>query len=109
MRISVSGLASTIARAIDQIFRLAPSISPPIEPVVSTTKATSTSALACAGADEKQNGRNAASNAARRIFLTMALHPIRRHPARNIPALRDLSGSELRHTIGGLEVYFCDP
>ena len=42
MRISACGLASTMAVAIDQILRLAPSISGPIEPVVSSTKATST-------------------------------------------------------------------
>src|SRR5215475_2791075 len=48
MRISASGLESTIAVAIDQIFRLAPSIRPPIEPVVSSTKATSTAGFAVA-------------------------------------------------------------
>src|SRR6185503_4127961 len=42
MRISAVGFASTIAVAIDQILRLAPSIRGPIEPVVSSTKATST-------------------------------------------------------------------
>ena len=45
---SASGLESTIAVAIDQILRLAPSIRPPIEPVVSSTKATSTVGLASA-------------------------------------------------------------
>ena len=35
-----------MAVAIDQILRLAPSISGPIEPVVSSTKATSTTGLA---------------------------------------------------------------
>src|SRR5450631_1526113 len=45
MRISASGLASTIAVAIDQILRLALSISGPMEPVVSSTKATSTTGL----------------------------------------------------------------
>ncbi len=39
---SASGLASTTLVAMDQIFRLAPSSNPPIEPVVSSTKATST-------------------------------------------------------------------
>src|SRR6478609_1360769 len=42
MRTSASGLASMMAVAIDQILRLAPSISGPIEPVVSSTNATST-------------------------------------------------------------------
>src|SRR5918997_4074361 len=104
MRMSASGLASTIARAIDQILRLAPSISPPIEPVVSTTKATSTSGLA--EAHETPKGRNAASSAIRRLFRTMACTHHRRHPARNIPALRDHRGPELRHRIGSLGVYF---
>jgi hypothetical protein len=48
MRMSASGLLSTIAVAIDQILRLAPSIKPPTEPVVSSTKATSTVGLASA-------------------------------------------------------------
>src|SRR5258707_12730821 len=48
MRISAFGLESTIAVAIDQIFRFAPSIRPPIEPVVSRTKATSTVGFATA-------------------------------------------------------------
>src|SRR5471030_2057265 len=46
MRICASGLASTIAVAIDQTFRLAFSISGPMEPVVSSTKANSTTGLA---------------------------------------------------------------
>src|SRR5947209_19747748 len=48
MRMSASGLESTIAVAIDQILRLAPSSRPPIEPVVSSTKATSTAGFATA-------------------------------------------------------------
>src|SRR5690348_12484176 len=48
MRMSASGLESTIAVAIDQILRLAPSISAPIEPVVSSTNATSTAGFATA-------------------------------------------------------------
>src|SRR5450631_4243704 len=46
MRICASGLASTIAVAIDQILRLALSINGPMEPVVSSTNATSTTGLA---------------------------------------------------------------
>ena len=42
MRISASGLQSISVVAIDQILRLAPSISGPIEPVVSSTNTTST-------------------------------------------------------------------
>src|SRR5439155_25634625 len=49
IRMSASGLESTIAVAIDQILRLAPSSRPPIEPVVSSTKATSTAGFARAG------------------------------------------------------------
>src|SRR2546430_6675621 len=49
MRMSASGLESTIAVAIDQILRLAPSSRPPIEPVVSSTNATSTAGFARAG------------------------------------------------------------
>src|SRR3954464_9239674 len=49
MRMSASGLESTIAVAIDQILRLAPSIRAPIEPVVSSTNATSTAGFAIAG------------------------------------------------------------
>src|SRR5437868_1598183 len=56
MRISASGLVSTIAVAIDQILRLAPSIRPPIEPVVSSTKATSTAGFADAD-DGVRKGR----------------------------------------------------
>src|SRR3954452_5834446 len=48
MRMSASGLESTIAVAIDQILRLAPSSRPPIEPVVSSTNATSTAGFATA-------------------------------------------------------------
>src|ERR1043166_7613909 len=56
MRMSASGLVSTMAVAIDQILRLAPSIRPPIEPVVSSTKATSTAGFADAG-DGVRKGR----------------------------------------------------
>src|SRR6185312_14653547 len=48
MRMSASGLESTIAVAIDQILRLAPSIRAPIEPVVSSTNATSTAGFSTA-------------------------------------------------------------
>src|SRR5436305_1213123 len=48
MRMSALGLESTIAVAIDQILRLAPSSRPPIEPVVSSTNATSTAGFATA-------------------------------------------------------------
>jgi hypothetical protein len=46
--VGVRILESAIAVAIDQILRLAPSIRPPIEPVVSSTNATSTVGFATA-------------------------------------------------------------
>src|SRR5450432_1659259 len=65
MRMSASGLLSTIAVAIDQILRLAPSIRPPIEPVVSSTNATSTVGFAFApeNAAVDSNAAAAATNA----------------------------------------------
>src|SRR5712672_776573 len=63
MRISASGLASTIAVAIDQIFRFAPSIRPPIEPVVSRTKATATAGFATAVDRLAEKGRAARAKA----------------------------------------------
>src|SRR5262250_2355959 len=82
MRISASGLVSTMAVAIDQIFRLAPSISGPIEPVVSSTNATSTIGLprgapkssdaASTGAAEINAAKQAGSRA-RAILANMGL------------------------------------
>src|SRR3954454_67911 len=66
MRMSASGLESTIAVAIDQILRLAPSIRPPIEPVVSSTNATSTVGFARACDSPAQSGRAARANASER-------------------------------------------
>src|SRR5579863_7911431 len=66
MRISASGLLSTIAVAIDQISRLAPSIRPVIEPVVSRTKATSTAGFATAGPTPDESARPARANASER-------------------------------------------
>src|SRR5471032_85015 len=63
MRMSASGLESTIAVAIDHILRLAPSIRPPIEPVVSSTKATSTVGLAAAADRPAESERVAKANA----------------------------------------------
>ena len=102
---SASGLESTIAVAIDQILRLAPSISPPIEPVVSTAKATSINGLAETGTDGKQNGKDAASRATRRKCRIMVLHPFRRRPRRQrMSGLPGRRGPELRRTLGGLGV-----
>src|SRR6185295_13326266 len=63
MRMSASGLESTMAVAIDQILRLAPSIRPPIEPVVSSTNATSTAGLAIADDSPADRGRAARARA----------------------------------------------
>src|SRR4051812_34960716 len=62
MRISAFGFSSMIAVAIDQILRLAPSISGPIEPVVSSTKATSTTGLAERLMSSSAGSANAAVN-----------------------------------------------
>src|SRR5712664_1880332 len=81
MRISASGLLSTMAVAIDQILRLAPSISPPIEPVVSRTNATSTAGLAGAAEKVAEKGSaasaetSAKANAGRVITARMILPP----------------------------------
>src|SRR5713226_8688260 len=69
MRISASGLESTIAVAIDQILRLAPSIRPPIEPVVSRTKATSTVGLATAPENAAASGSVASANTSARMVM----------------------------------------
>src|SRR4029079_5615189 len=69
MRISASGLESTIAVAIDQILRLAPSSRPPIEPVVSSTKATSTAGFATACDRPEARGRVARANASERSVM----------------------------------------
>src|SRR5882757_4031766 len=66
MRMSASGLLSTIAVAIDQILRLAPSIKPPIDPVVSSTKATSTVGFAIADDRPADNGIAARAKASER-------------------------------------------
>src|SRR5260221_7333039 len=70
MRMSASGLESAIAVAIDQILRLAPSIRPPIEPVVSRTKATSTVGLATAPENAADSGIVAIANARARMAMT---------------------------------------
>src|SRR3981189_922289 len=69
MRISASGLESTIAVAIDQILRLAPSIRPPIEPVVSSTNATSTVGFTEACDSPAEGGRAASANAGERSVV----------------------------------------
>src|SRR5215813_2029955 len=81
MRTSAAGFSSTIAVAIDQILRLAPSISPPIEPVVSSTKATSTAGLALARDRPADRGRAMRANASGRsrmdfMFLLQMFRPL---------------------------------
>src|SRR3954471_4319859 len=69
MRISASGLVSTIAVAIDQILRLAPSIRPPIEPVVSSTKATSTAGFAVAAVGVRKGRLASVAKASVRVTM----------------------------------------
>src|ERR1700712_5332629 len=73
MRISASGLLSTIAVAIDQILRLAPSIKPPMEPVVSSTNATSTVGLARACDRPADRGRAARAKASERSVVDVII------------------------------------
>src|SRR5476651_837051 len=69
MRMSASGLESTIAVAIDQILRLAPSIRPPIDPVVSSTNATSTVGLATAPENAAVDSNAAVARASTRVAI----------------------------------------
>src|SRR5688572_6153983 len=71
MRRSGRGVPSPMRRAMDQIRRLAPSISPPMLPVVSSTKATSTRGAAAgrAGAARAVEARTAASRADGMAFI----------------------------------------
>ena len=99
MRISASGLQSTIVVAIDQILRLAPSISGPIEPVVSSTNTTSTTGLrACRRCRRASTAPAAnASTAACAMCLSMDVPSRkRRRPARKLRALRVAAAPELR-------------
>src|SRR6202171_1642234 len=66
---SASGLESTIAVAIDQILRLAPSIRPPIEPAVSSTNATSTVGLATAPENVAVDSNAAVARASARMAV----------------------------------------
>src|SRR5437870_6191619 len=66
MRMSGVGLALVISLAIDQIFCFAPSMSPDIEPVVSSTKQTSIFALSCF---------SEGSAFARALAATNSVHP----------------------------------
>src|SRR3977135_2781505 len=75
MRISASGLLATIAVAIDQILRLAPSIRPPIEPVVSSTKATSTVGLAWLSENAAVESNAAAATTNARVVIDSFMYP----------------------------------
>src|SRR5262245_22637489 len=102
MRTSACGLASTIAVAIDQILRLAPSISGPIEPVVSSTNATSTIGFAVALAG-KANGaiRNARARALTR--LGNMNHPsVQFSPGRMFPGFHGWGRREMGLAIGAI-------
>ena len=72
---SASGSESTIAVAIDQILRLAPSSRPPIEPVVSSTNATSTVGFATAADRPAESGKVASANASARMVMTGFIFP----------------------------------
>ena len=61
-----------IAVAIDQILRLAPSISGPIEPVVSSTKATSTIGFGAASPEMRARSVVAKAGAAARTAAKQA-------------------------------------
>src|SRR4030095_13752094 len=89
MRMSASGEQSMIAVAIDQILRLAPSISGPIEPVVSSTKATSTIGFGLIRAEGSSAEAKAvvAANAAAKQAGTSARSTLEiiGHPPENFP------------------------
>ena len=100
--ITPSGLVSMMVVAIDHIFCLAPSISPPIEPVVSRTKATSTVGLATA-CERKVVGNKKNASAIARMVMTDFMFPSQGckgrafvAPGRRmVPLLRDGSAPEL--------------
>src|SRR5262245_57129576 len=112
MRMSACGLASTIAVAIDQILRLAPSISGPIEPVVSSTKATSTTGLdaglklgasgdATAAVVMASNAAKLAGSTARSRLAIMRNPPEKNPDAAMIGRVRGCPWPGLRPGIGG--------
>src|SRR5437867_6936307 len=105
MRMSGVGLALVISFAIDQIFCLAPSIRPDIEPVVSSTKQTSIFGLSCfcAGVSFASawcaESRVQPSNPAATVFQARAINPpptppregsLQEHTATELPA-RDVN------------------
>src|SRR5262245_36491055 len=106
MRMSASGEQSMIAVAIDQILRLAPSISGPMEPVVSSTKATSTTGLAAAGVVKTNDGASAKASAAACAIWRNMVFPPARPWAEKFRGIRDRLGPELRQAIDGFAVYF---
>src|SRR5262249_46912281 len=106
MRISASGEQSMIAVAIDQILRLAPSISGPMEPVVSSTNATSTMGLAAADVVKKNDGASANASAAACATWRSMVFPPARPWAEKFRGIRVLLGPELRQAIDGFAVYF---
>src|SRR5262245_20396618 len=109
MRTSAPGNSSTMAVAIAQILRFAPSIRGPIEPVVSSTKATSTTGLALASGPEDSvgaanadgtgdNATRPASTRARVMLANMGVTLWNASPPGMFHDLHDWRGSELRLT-----------
>src|SRR5882757_8105431 len=88
MRMSASGLLSTIAVAIDQIFLLAPSIRPPIEPVVSSTNATSTVGFALAAENAAIDSNAAVAKASARKTMADFIGILQCSVPRNQSSLR---------------------
>src|SRR6476646_321284 len=88
MRMSASGLESTIAVAIDQILRLAPSIRPPIEPVVSSTNATSTAGFAMADERPADSDRAVRVRAKADVAMRGIVHLLQRL----VPRKQDVLG-----------------
>src|SRR5262245_55300228 len=104
MRTSASGLQSRIEVAIDQIFRFAPSIRAPIEPVVSSTNATSTTGLAAAGyAAVRANERAMTDN----IRFMGSPVDMSQPPTAMLDRIRDFAAPELRRAVGATGVSFC--
>src|SRR5882757_378790 len=104
MRMSASGLESTMAVAIDQILRLAPSIRPPIEPVVSSTNATSTVGLATAADRPAVSGSAASANASARKATDGFMF------SSSVPSLgtevpRASRSAEVQNMAGGVRIY----
>src|SRR5207244_1092927 len=106
MRISASGEQSMMVVAIDQILRLAPSISGPIEPVVSSTNTTSTTGLADFGGELSAMAAGATREKASAIACATMCRSMTSPPGGARPwigivdGIRDRLRSQLRRAIG---------